>query len=232
LRNLLTLFLLVASAASADTVIIEFTALPFTQMSSTYSTNSGVLTYNGYSIATISGIPNQNLVCDDFNDTTIMPSNPLVFDFSTLVPSSPNYLASEKYNSGTPAQVLQRYEEAAVLMVNFALYMASGNINQQTITDYNYAIWNLFDSTAPQSPGSPNPLSPGSSALQANALNTLLTDAPAASADAARLLIFTPNAANPGNQEFLGLSDTPEPPTFSLITGLLCITLATRRYRD
>jgi hypothetical protein len=230
LRKLLSFSLLFAGAATADTLILQFEALPNVHMSPTYATTTGAVTFNGYSTVTIGGIPSESLVCDDFTDSTNMPSAPLLFDYSTLIPNTPSYLAHVKYNAGSANDVLQRYEEAAVLMVNFTVYMAGGLTNPQTITDYNYAIWHVFNAAVPQTPGSTTPFSPSSAALEAIAINTVQNDAPTMLADANRLIIYTPNAANPANQEFLGIdTSTPEPGTLGLFTAMVCAGTAVRR---
>ena len=224
-----------AGVAFADTLIVQFTALPTTLMSPTYQSGTG--SYNGYSTAIVDGIPNQDLICDDYADTTVMPSAPLIYDFSTLN-ANDNYLQYVEFTGTGGKTTLQLYEEAAVLAVDFAEYISAGSPNSQTITDYNYALWNLFDPAgpdpAPTTAGSVNPPSPGSVALQNAAWDTVQNNPTLTSEDAGQLVIYTPTAANPGQQEFLGVdTPTPEPPTLDMMLGIaLCgLALFARRRR-
>ena len=87
------------AVSHADTVLVQFTALPTTNISpgSPYSA-----TYNGNSTATIAGITNQYLVCDDFTDSTTIPNTVnWAYDYSTLTGPAP--LQSAMY---TGAQVV------------------------------------------------------------------------------------------------------------------------------
>src|ERR1700722_18039015 len=88
------------SLCGANTVTIVFTGLPAVYQNSTY---------NGFAIATVNGIPNQMLLCDDSADTTNVPSNPIIYDYSNLVGSDPL-----QYARFTAAPEVQNYEEAAV----------------------------------------------------------------------------------------------------------------------
>ena len=206
-------------------------------MTPTYVSGTG--SYNGYAVATVAGIPNQDLICDDYADTTYMPSGPLIYDYSTLNAGN-NYLEYVRFTGTGGKTTLELYEEAAVLLANFQKYMSTGTPNPQTITDYNYALWNLFDPTgpdpAPETTGSVNPSSPGSIALQNAAWETVTGTSPeqiAATAAASRvLLIYTPTFANPTDQEFLALdppAPTPEPGTAPLLTALLLAAIAWNR---
>ena len=226
LRKLAFLVLLFAGAASADTVLIYFTTLPSTQMSSTYVVTSG--DYVGDVGATIDGISTE-LMCDDKTDTTNVPSNE-VYDFSTLTGSNPlahvKYTSNETFN-GTVYTDTQLYEAASILLVNFSELT---NPSAQTITDYNYAIWNLFNPTGVPESGNPPSSTNGSTALQNSALAAVT--AGTSTSDYSRLVIYTPNYATGGTgQEFLGIgTPTPEPNAAPLVGGmLLCGLLLARR---
>ena len=71
-------FLLVSSLSLsyADTVTLTFNSLPTTNEDSSYSTSASDATYNGYVPATINGIFNGLLICDDSAHNTDVPSGP------------------------------------------------------------------------------------------------------------------------------------------------------------
>jgi hypothetical protein len=196
------------SLCSANTVTIVFTALP------TVNQNN---TYNGFSTATINGIPNQMLLCDDSADITTMPSGTIIYDYSNLV--GPNPL---QYARFTAAPEVQNYEEAAVLLYEFAALV---NPSNNVVTEYQYAVWNVFNH-ATNLPATTIP--PGNTTLLAqqqlletNALNLVLsTTQPSWVKTAyADLVVYTPAPNSPtypnnfSNQEFLGLQNpsAPEP---------------------
>ncbi len=62
-----------------NTVIMSFTALPTAHESNTYSSSTNA-SYNGYSTATIAGIPSQDVMCDFFDAETTMPSGLYTYD--------------------------------------------------------------------------------------------------------------------------------------------------------
>jgi hypothetical protein len=207
---LLALTLLTTAAAHADSLIIMFTALPTTIEEGTY---------NGFSAATINGIPNQYLICDDYTHDTYVPSSNLVYDYSTLNGSQPLQFARF-----TGANELRNYEEAAVLVVALANYLGSGNANANGITDYQYALWNLFAPyNAQTNPGGAQ-ADANQQALQAWALGVVNAGGPVATSAYRQLAIYTPSAAFSSNQEFLGLntpSPAPEPGTLLPLAAAL-----------
>jgi hypothetical protein len=189
LRTIVAALLFSLTACYADTVTMFFTALPKTNENGTY---------NGFSTATVNGLPNQLLICDDYNDETIMPSSSnLIYDYSTLTGADPlQYAMFGK----------AKYDEAAVLVYELA---GIANASADTITDYQYALWNLMTPSANLDPGRVSQ----EQALQSNALAMVNNSADAqflTSTVYAYIAIYTPTAAYAGNQEFVEYA-TPEP---------------------
>lgn len=186
-RTILAALLLSVTACYADTIF--FTALPNTNMNGTY---------NGFATATVNGIPSQLLICDDYDDTTYMPSSSnLIYNELTLV--GPNALQYARFNK-------LNYDEAAVLVYELA---ETQSASATTITDYQYALWNLMTPGVSFVPGR---------ASQEQALQTSALALVGNSADAAFLAgsvyaytrIYTPTAAYASNQEFVEYV-APEP---------------------
>ena len=111
-----------ATAAFADTAVVTFTTLPYTELNGSYGSSSA--TYNGYVGATVNGIPSQWLICDDYADETMVPSGPLIFDYSTI--ASLGNPAGLHFGGIRNAQTL--YDEAAVL--NYDLYSLGPSASQ------------------------------------------------------------------------------------------------------
>ena len=155
-------------------------------------------TYNGFSTATVNGIPNQLLMCDDYDDTTYMPSSSnMIFDYSTLTgPDSLHYVMFAK----------SKYDEAAVLTYELATAL---NPSASTIADYQYALWNLMNPNVSLVPCWVTE----EEALQTSALTMVNNAADAkflANTVYAYTEVYTPTAAYVGNQEFMQY-ETPEP---------------------
>jgi hypothetical protein len=210
--------LVMAAAAQADTITLFFTALPPTLQS--YDTGSGSATYNGYATATIAGIPSQSVICDDYSHDTYVPSSSnLIYDYSTLTGSTPL-----QYARFTGLNETQNYEIAAVLLVGLSNYLASGHATGTGITDYQYAIWNLFTPNSQSNP-SGAPANANQLALQTSALSVVNTGGQVALGDYQHLVIYTPTEPYASNQEFLGLNtpvgQAPEPSAAPLLALLL-----------
>jgi hypothetical protein len=210
--SLSAFFFLAAASCSADTLNVYFTNLPATYQYGTY---------NGYAAAAINGIPNQYLICDDYAGDTVVPSpRTMIYDYSVL--TGPNVLQYAMWGA-TPSAVV-KYEEAAVLL--FGLAQAGPNAAATTISDYQYALWNLMDPTAPLASGR----STQELALQSAAL-AMVGDASEqqflSTAIYPSLKIYTPTAAFAGNQEFLQfvLTPVPEPSGRQLLTCILTACL-------
>ncbi len=207
--------LLFLPACHANTLTVLFTALP-----SAFENG----TYNGFATATVNGLMNQLLICDDYNDTTYMPSSSnLTYEYSALAGS--NVLQYAMFATSSPAVNLQKYEEAAVLV--YQLAQLGSHATADNSTDYNYALWNLmnpsvaFDSSRISQ----------EQALQANALAEVTNPANSpflTSSVYAYTNIYTPAPVSRGNQEFLQYS-TPEPSLALPVGAILALTYLFRR---
>jgi hypothetical protein len=189
LRTIVAALLFCLTACYADTVTMFFTALPKTNENGTY---------NGFATATVNGDPKQALICDDYNDETIMPSSSnMIYDYSTLTGANPlQYAMFDK----------SKYEEAAVLVYELAEVQ---NASADIVTDYQYALWNLM---TPSARLDPSRLSQ-EQAIQDNAsamVNNLADTQFLTTTIYAYTEIYTPTAAYKGNQEFVEYA-TPEP---------------------
>jgi hypothetical protein len=187
------------SVCSASSVIINITGLPAVFENGTY---------NGFATATIGGIPNQLLLCDDSAHTTNVPSGDIVYDYSSL-PT----LQYARF-TGITGTKLQNYQEAAVLLWELAQVVPSTPHYADIVTEYQYAIWTLFSNSKVLTDPT---LLASEQALKATALayvNGAQTAPFSLSAVYAALVVYTPNPSYPltkDNQEFLGLKPVPEP---------------------
>jgi hypothetical protein len=236
-RNFLLLFLACsASVCSANTVILSLTALPTVYESGSYSTTTDQ-TYNGYSTATIAGIPFVQIMCDYAAVDTTIPSGPFIFDYSTVggaewattvafetgetLTNTSGGTIDGVASSGTIALTeLQAYQTAAVLLVTLENI---GSPTADQITDYQYAVWNLFDSTIALNS---NQITDQFNAAQI-VTSSLIENQTATADAAARLAIYTAIPVN-SNQEFLGLTttvSTPEPCTSISLVALSAFLL-------
>lgn len=194
MSNLLTSFLfLTVSAGFADT--IQLTGLP---------ANTQYGTYNGFAFATIDGIPLQQLICDDIDHTSYVPSGSMTFSLSTLTGGNPlqyaRFIDPNDWDS-----TISKYEEAALLLDG--LRQTGPGLLLDLTADYQYALWHLFTP---------------SSVLPSTTAQTLLNDAAygvqqggtSNQALYSELRIYTPGAAYSSNQEFLQMAanSTPDPP--------------------
>jgi hypothetical protein len=218
MNKVLIATLAVIGVCHGDTITMFFTALPGVQQNNNYNNanSTGESTYNGYATATIGGIPMQDVICDDFDHTTYVPSSSnLIYDYSSLTGVEPLQYAR--------FQGIQSYETAAVLLTELE---AQVNPSANTVTDYQYALWNLF------TPGSA-PANLTQQNLENAALSLVQSDSPMATASYSQLVIYTPTGPYAGNQEFLGLqTPTPEPATWLLLlsgSALLAVRSRSRR---
>jgi PEP-CTERM motif-containing protein len=218
MNKVLIAILAVIGVCHGDTITMFFTALPSVQQNNNYNNanSTGEATYNGYATATIGGIPMEDVICDDFDHTTYVPSSSnLIYDYSSLTGVEPLEYAR--------FQGIQNYETAAVLLTELG---AQVNPSANTVTDYQYALWNLF------TPGSA-PANLTQQNLESAALSLVQSDSPTATASYSRLAIYTPTAPYASNQEFLGLrTPTPEPATWLLLlVGCALMAAGTRGLR-
>jgi hypothetical protein len=233
---LTALFTTIAPAAFASTVLINFTALPGTYETPTYGSTGG--TYNGNVPSVIDGVFSVNLVCDDFADTTNVPSGNLPYSVETLANLSGamftgGFAAIQEGVTNYTLTQTQAYDTAAVLMTALeGLTVNSANAN--AITDYQYAIWDLM------SPGATDPgtgikdnADITTTALLQGAFAQVLAGGAPALADEKSLVIYTPISTAIGNQEFLGLNTpVPEPASWAMMAAfglLLCVPQVRRR---
>jgi methionine synthase II (cobalamin-independent) len=132
----------------------------------------------------------------------------MIYDYSTL--TGPNPLQYVMFNKAN-------YDEAAVLVYDLA---ETVNASATTVTDYQYALWNLMNPNVSLAPGRASQ----EQALQTTAL-AMVNDAVDAkflsSTVYAYTEIYTPTSAYAGNQEFIEYS-TPEP-NMALPLGLLAL---------
>jgi hypothetical protein len=219
--QLTTFALLSVAACHASTIVLAATGLPSTLENGNYGTSDE--TYNGFAIATIGGIANQWIICDDYTHDTPVPSGNMVYDLSTVGGGNP--LANVRFTGGNE---VQNYDEAAVLVWQLYEYVSATGTKAlaNTITDYQYALWNIFDSGVQ--------VNANQSALQAEALNMVQTQAAMlASAVYPEVRVYTPdpNGGSTGSQEFMQYV-APEPGTLALVAGALLIAAGLKMRRD
>jgi hypothetical protein len=248
LRPLLLFILaLTAPVCFGNTVIMSFTALPTTHESNTYSSSTNA-SYNGYSTATIAGIQAEDVMCDYFEADTPMPSGPWTYDYSTIGSagwaSTVQFETSETIKNTTGATLdgvanngsltlteTQSYQTAAVLMAEMQTYLNGNPSNPgNTVTDYQYAVWYLFDHNLSMN-GTSLTLNTNQQTDLFNAAAIVTsasqTNMQITAADSAKLVIYTYPAGT--EQEFLGEATptgaAPEPATWTIFSllGLLLI---------
>jgi hypothetical protein len=212
---------------ASSTAVITFTGLPVVQGNGT--TNSQETTYNGEVVATVNGIPAQNLVCDDFVDVTEVPSPALDFSVETIGNLSGsrftgNFIGGLTGETGSMSAI-QAYETAAVILANLEL-LTPNAANAQAITDYQYALWDLMSPNIAAANGvKDSPLDAAATADLQAAFTAVTSSHPTTATlqDEVALVIYTPTAANASDQEFLALNTpgtAPEPSTWLLMAAL------------
>jgi len=241
------ILLLAVPACLADSTSVTFTNLPWNYASGEYV---------GWSIATVGGSQgavNQLLMCDDFYDEQPMPAGPFQADPSIL---SKDLSATDinntevwSFQSNVP---LLFYTGASNLGGNGNAaenYAAAGWLVQEYLTDanaynsangspapnptqaaaaanYNFAIWNLFNTAASL---------PGQQAqdLQSKALAYVSNPANSAYLQGSVLpdtIVYSPTGGSDSiGQEFL--QTAPEPATVWLALGGAGLVLLSRKIR-
>jgi hypothetical protein len=194
---------------------ITFTELP---------PNVAFGTYNGFAMATIDGLAEQALICDDFLHTTYVPSPTMIFYESLLV--GPDPLAHARFSGpGEMEESLLRYRRAAWLVDGLSRTGANGLPDRTA--DYQYALWSLFTpSVLLPSAGARSLLDESFLAVEQGFADPITEQ---------RLRIYTPAPPFQSNQEFLGLApptEAPEPePALAVLTGIAAIVIFSRMRR-
>ena len=163
--------------------------------------------YVGPYYATVNGVANTPVICDDFVDDSVIGHtwNYTANNFSTL-------------GNALWGNQLTNYEGAAWLTVQ--MLQLNGNSNNATQVGYlSYAIWSLFDKGALA----------GLNSTQLACVNAWLAKIPQnlTPSQFANFIILTPNGCTPGNcpgQEFLQMT-MPEGGSaamYLLFAGLAC----------
>jgi len=146
----------------------------------------------------------------------------MYYDFSTL--GGPDQLQNVRF---TGSNMVANYDEAAVLLWKLSGYVAANgpSASGDTITDYQYAIWNIFDPYDPVT----NPQGIQVNSTQANLQTTAIGIVDSDSAMLNRdvypyVTIYTPDpdGGSSGDQEFLQYS-TPEPASILLMLGAMLV---------
>ena len=197
-----SIFLLTAMFAAADTLFL--TGLPG-------------FTYNGYYVGPATGNLNDGtsfaLVCNDFTDTSYIPSS-----FTVNVSTIPELQYALFAGTLPTAAEIGAYEQAAILMWQMG---QPGNQTAAGIGGIQFAIWNLFYPAAPD---------PGTSA----SLVSWAQSQDLSAWDYGGVSVYTPTDTDSHNQEFMSgaASPVPEPTTFGLVgSALLGAGLLIRRWR-
>jgi hypothetical protein len=180
----------------------------------TLPTNTNDGTYNGFVGVTGDGITSLSLICDDFLDTTYVPSGPTPFNLSTLTNLSQTRFGSQSL-----------YEQAALLLYGDGQNNLPGLMNDPRDTSaYQYALWNLMEPGVAASRGYSDP---GAAALLMTVENLNLDNSNFQNLYG-NLRIYTPIAGGT-DQEFLGFPPgttsptVPEPGTWLMSLSALSI---------
>jgi len=182
----------------ADTVVIHYTGLP---------TNTEHGTFNGFVSGTIDGTFFDDLICDDWDHVTYVPSGLLQYQVSSL--DTLQYVRFTNLWGGGPD--INRYRTAAILV--------KGVIDHPDRTaDYQYALWELFSYSTP--------FYPSAHQLLLDAQSVVNGDVSAYASLFASFRIFTPIGDSAGNQEFLQIHPTPEPSAILLLVTAIALTFA------
>lgn len=195
-----TVFLLAATVAGADT--LNLTGLP------SYVYN-GV--YVGPSSGNLNGVTPLKLICDDYIDTTYVPSS-FTVNVSTI-PSLTYGMYAQPWSPGA----LANYQMAAMLSYQMN---QPANQNNTNMGELNYALWNVFNPAVPDTAGS-------------NAWVAWAQNQDPSAWDYSGVRIYTDtDTVDPHNQEFVSgaASQVPEPVTTALVgTGLIACGMIGRR---
>ena len=199
-----------AFAAGASTVSITFTG-------TSGQSQGGVETDPYY--ATINGVQNVPIVCDDFSHHVTTGEN-WTADVSTF-----NSLTYVRFQQATQAQTLQLYEEAGWL---FDQLFVSANSHQTG--NISYALWAIFDTTQVETSSG---WTTGGNSTNPTSADGWLLDAEGQTFTAgefSNLEILTPvNGGSNSPQEYITWAPTPEPTSLLLLgSGLIALAFLVR----
>jgi hypothetical protein len=195
--------------------------------------------------ATVGGITNVAVICDDFSDESYVPEDwtAYVTSGSTLTPttdpllyfpSASIYTLSSSSTASSPAlnsfatnlSQIQAYTAAAVLAVDI---MNSTGTAQE---EYSYAMWELFDYSASSTPGASQWLSSNGLGLSTSfgyavqsdldsAVSYISTNAPQAMADLDAATIYSyGSTVNPGGPTCSGGPCPMSPPQEFIVVSM------------
>ncbi len=176
--------------------------------------------YVGPYYATIDGVPNVPIICDDFSDETYVDES-WNANVTTVASNSPTWISQRDKLDET--QQSTDYAEVAYLaeqLMNPAT--TCKNLNADCAGDIQFAIWNIFDPGAPldllKSSGLTNDLANARAWLNAASMNAGL------SSQYSNVLVYSPQSGSSPPQEFI-MVQTPEP-GFASLLGVDLVTLA------
>ncbi len=220
LRFLPLLLLTGIPACFADTVNIQFTSLPNTLQNNNYGTSNA--TYNGFTGAIINGATSIGLICDDYShETTVGSGQTFVYDYSTLDGANPLQFARFTGPETVVGHAIaltetQAYETAAVLVGELS---ALSNPSNNTVTDYQYALWSLFTPSTPMNSTQGNLLLAAADLV----LSSNAGDQAKVQTYASELQIYTPTERDASNQEFLAINPSAPEPAGWLLMGVIAL---------
>jgi len=241
------ILLLAVPACLGDSTSVTFTNLPWIYASGEYV---------GWSIASVGGSQraiDQLLLCDDFYDQQPMPAGPFQADPSILSKdlsatdinntevwsfqsNVPLLFYNGAANLGGNGDAAENYAAAGWLAHEYLTDAnAYNNVNgspapnstqASTAANYNFAIWNLFDTAAPLPGQQAKDLQSQALAYVSNPANTtyLLTSILPST------VVYSPTGGSDSvGQEFL--QATPEPATACLALGGAALALLSQKIR-
>jgi len=185
--------------------------------------------YTGPYVATINGVPNIQVICDDFATTTYLNQTLNVTETRVSELASPSPNQTVKFTRADGVQQQNNYMTAAYLAIQMIGVDQSSAAGQMQAGLLNYAIWGLFTPSA----------FTRLNLLEQAAAMQYLADAQAAIVGQtvgmyANVSIWTPNP-NGAAQEFLSVTVTEPAAAAMLLFNLLAVLgfgLFVRRRND
>jgi len=223
-RNLLLLFLSTAILLGLSMTAFAGSLLTFTGVK---GTNDGGV-YTGIYYGTLSGGPQQNFMCDDYQDHITIPESWQVKTYSinnlsgVTFGNNPN----PQYDHLAPGMSqLQAYAEA--LNIAKGLLNSPGTGDPQASVD-SFMIWKLLNNSVPVPGDISSAVSSGLAAAGGWWTSTCDTSLSSCLAGLSDVAIYVPVAGSQTGsdgrpQEFLGLTPTPEPVSMILMGTFLSL---------